>query len=148
MTFGHDYFGTGPMGLAAEILLTETSGDLSVGLPGHTAQLTVTGQSVMANTHPDYEYADILDPSETNSAPSEESSTTETTTTTTGSPLPEDELTDPDSFTPAEAGCNCAQLNETKCFDLNKRCYEIKQEDGSYNCECYTYWERFKLYFQ
>ena len=146
MTFGHDYFGTGPMGLAAEILLTETSGDLSVGLPGHTAQLTVTGQSVMANTHPDYDYGQDLETGEPNSAPSEESSTTETTST--GSPLPEDELTDPDSFTPAEAGCNCAQLNETKCFDLNKRCYEIKQDDGSYHCECYTYWERFKLYFQ
>tara|TARA_R110000824_G_scaffold225025_6_gene412692 strand:+ start:332 stop:772 length:441 start_codon:yes stop_codon:yes gene_type:complete len=146
MTFGHDYFGTGPMGLAAEILLTETSGDLSVGLPGQTSQLTVTGQSVMANTHPDYDYGQDLETGEPNPAPSEESSTTETTST--GSPLPEDELTDPDSFTPAEAGCNCAHLNETKCFDLNKRCYEIKQDDGSYHCECYTYWERFKLYFQ
>jgi len=146
MTFGHDYFGTGPMGLAAEILLTETSGDLSVGLPGQTSQLTVTGQSVMANTHPDYDYGQDLETGEPNSAPSEESSTTETTST--GAPLPEDELTDPDSFTPAEAGCNCAHLNETKCFDLNKRCYEIKQDDGSYHCECYTYWERFKLYFQ
>ena len=146
MTFGHDHFGTGPMGLAAEILLTETSGDLSVGLPGQTSQLTVTGQSVMANTHPDYDYGQDLETGEPNPAPSEESSTTETTST--GSPLPEDELTDPDSFTPAEAGCNCAHLNETKCFDLNKRCYEIKQDDGSYHCECYTYWERFKLYFQ
>lgn len=152
MTFGYDVFGTGPMGFAAELLvLNEESGESSSWIEsGQTydnpsqVPLDQTGSGAL---DPDlYSISWGGTDPETNSAPSEESSTTETTTT--GSPLPEDELTDPDSFTPAEAGCNCAQLNETKCFDLNKRCYEIKQDDGSYNCECYTYWERFKLYFQ
>ena len=165
MTFGHDVFGTGPMGFAAELLvLNEESGDSSYWIDsGQTydnpsqVPLDQTGAGAL---DPDlyslswggtsaYEHGQDLETGEPNPAPSEESSTTETTHT--GSPLPEEELADPAPYTPTEGGgCSCTDQTsygatmEELCESAGGKCYEVrKSSDEPWRCECWTIIEYF-----
>lgn len=150
MTFGHDVFGTGPMGFAAELLvLNEESGESSSWIEsGQTydnpsqVPLDQTGSGAL---DPDlYSISWGGTDPETNPEPSE-SSTTETTTHT-GSPLPDDELSDPDSYTPAESGgCSCTHQTpsgatmEELCKNAGGKCYQVRNSsDEPWDCECLT----------
>ena len=152
MTFGHDVFGSGPIDFAAELLvLNEESGECSSWIE--------SGQSYdnPSQVPLDQTGAGALDPDlyslswggtdpetgEPNPAPSE-SSTTETTPT--GSPLPDEELSDPDSYTPAEGGgCSCTDQTsygatmEELCQNAGGKCYEVrKSSDEPWDCKCLT----------
>ena len=111
MTFGYDVFGSSPIDFAAELLvLNEESGESSSWIEsGQTydnpsqVPLDQTGSGAL---DPDL-YSISWGGTDPETVEPSESSTTETTTHT-GSPLPDEELSDPDSYTPAEGGgCSC-----------------------------------------
>jgi len=149
MTFGHDVFGTGPMGFAAELLvLNEESGDSSSWIEsGQTydnpsqVPLDQTGSGAL---DPDL-YSISWGGTDPETVEPSESSTTETTTHT-GSPLPDEELSDPDSYTPAESGgCSCTHQTpsgatmEELCKNAGGKCYQVrKSSDEPWDCECLT----------
>lgn len=149
MTFGHDVFGTGPMGFAAELLvLNEESGESSSWIEsGQTydnpsqVPLDQTGSGAL---DPDL-YSISWGGTDPETVEPSESSTTETTTHT-GSPLPDEELSDPDSYTPAESGgCSCTHQTpsgatmEELCKNAGGKCYQVrKSSDEPWDCECLT----------
>ncbi|GEM_PF-2962617 len=149
MTFGYDVFGTGPMGFAAELLvLNEESGESSSWIDsGQTydnpsqVPLDQTGSGAL---DPDL-YSISWGGTDPETVEPSESSTTETTTHT-GSPLPDEELSDPDSYTPAESGgCSCTHQTpagatmEELCKNAGGKCYQVrKSSDEPWGCECLT----------